>query len=128
MVHQCLLSLAVVLIGHGQEAGGGEGGGSERTLHIKSNNPTLTGGEQIHTILANNVNFCEFCEKDARFQKGVVIFANSAKTTRTFPERGCHFCEFCEKDARFQKGDIIFVISAKNARFPRVEVVFGETC
>ena len=32
-----------------------------------------------HSISANNTNFCEFCKKDARFQKGGVIFANSAK-------------------------------------------------
>ena len=34
-----------------------------------------------HSISAKNVNFCEFCEKDARFQIGDVIFANSAKKT-----------------------------------------------
>ena len=34
-----------------------------------------------HYISANNVNFCELCEKDARFQKGGVIFANCAKKT-----------------------------------------------
>ena len=34
-----------------------------------------------HSISAKNVNFCEFCEKDARFQKGDVIVANSAKKT-----------------------------------------------
>ena len=34
-----------------------------------------------HLISAKHVNFCEFCEKDARFQKGGVISANSAKKT-----------------------------------------------
>ena len=34
-----------------------------------------------HLISAKNTNFCEFCEKDARLQKGAVIFANSAKKT-----------------------------------------------
>ena len=32
-----------------------------------------------HLFPAKNVNFCEFCKKDACFQKGGVIFANSAK-------------------------------------------------
>ena len=33
------------------------------------------------SISAKNVNFCELCEKDARFQKGDVIFVISAKKT-----------------------------------------------
>ena len=35
-----------------------------------------------HSISVNNMYFCELCETDARFQKGGVIFANSAKMTR----------------------------------------------
>ena len=47
---------------------------------------TISGVEAIifyenNSISATNVNFCEFCEKDARFQKGGVMFANSAKKT-----------------------------------------------
>ena len=34
-----------------------------------------------HSVSAKNTNFCELCEQDARFQKGGVIFANSAKKT-----------------------------------------------
>ena len=34
-----------------------------------------------HSISAKNVNFCELCEKDTRFQKGGVMFANYAKKT-----------------------------------------------
>ena len=34
-----------------------------------------------HYISAKHTNFCEFREKDARFQKGGVVFANSAKMT-----------------------------------------------
>ena len=33
------------------------------------------------SISAKHVNFCEFCENDARFQKGGAIFANSPKKT-----------------------------------------------
>ena len=47
---------------------------------------TISGVEAIifyenHLISAKNVNFYELCEKDARFQKGGVISANSAKKT-----------------------------------------------
>ena len=72
-------------------------------------------------------HFCEFCEKDARFQKGDVISAISAKKTHVsqgynlFLAKNVNFCEFCEKGARFQKGGVIFCeICEKYARFPRV--------
>ena len=57
-------------------------------------------------ISAKNINFYEFCENDARFQKGDVISANSAKKA-AFSERGRHLCEFCEKDARFPRGEFV---------------------
>ena len=34
-----------------------------------------------HLFFPKNINFCELCEKDTRFQKGGVIFANSEKQT-----------------------------------------------
>ena len=37
--------------------------------------------QSVHSISAKNANVCEFCEKDARFQHGGVISANSAKQT-----------------------------------------------
>ena len=58
-------------------------------------------------ILPKNTNFYEFCEKDARFQKWGVIFANSAKTM-TFPMGGIcrfpkEFTTFPRKTSKFTK-------------------------
>ena len=65
-----------------------------------------------------------------RFPKNSLNFYEK----RTFSEKGRHFCEFCEKDARFPRVEFVFgektnfcEFCEKDARLPRVELVAFRT-
>ena len=84
-------------------------------------------------LSAENLNFCEFCEKDERFPRvAFVDFPNNSlhvhkKRTNslnvhekhTLSEKtGCTCCEFCEKYARFPRVEFV--------DFPKHSLNFNE--